>query len=206
MTHFLPWLDNLSLLVAGGFIALLLALPYVWSKRHSWTYIAVFAVFWMYIVLVIGLTLLPRPFEFTHINRQSASYILSRINLVPTFLDGSLHFRLRGRFDLVTNILMTMPIGFLLPMVFRIRPRQFLWIAFLPGLIIETTQLIFSFLIGYDYRTVDITDVITNTVGMFLGYSIFLAFIWIYRKLTQSPKGGTEVIKKSKHPPHPVKN
>lgn len=72
--------------------------------------------------------------------------------------------------NIVGNIILFIPLGICLPMVW---PRYFsfkrvLLAAFLFSLSIELTQL-FSRHLGI-YRSVDVDDVILNTIGAILGY------------------------------------
>ena len=109
-----------------------------------------------YLVLVLYVTLMPviasLPFIFQH------SYV--PMNLVP-FLDV-----LEGRGDfarqVVLNVIMTLPFGFLFPLTGNRRGGllRTVWFCFLMSLGIELLQPLI-----HDYRSSDLTDVITNTVG-----------------------------------------
>ena len=46
-------------------------------------------------------------------------------------------------------------------------------------------QLAISLGIGGPYRVVDITDILLNAIGVLIGYGLFKAFAWLYRRLTQ---------------------
>lgn len=80
--------------------------------------------------------------------------------------------------EFVANIFMTFPLGCY---VYCWRPRLKSWnlllIALTPGLIIESTQFISDLLVG-NHRVADIDDVITNTLGVLIGYGIF----WLLSK------------------------
>ena len=94
----------------------------------------------------------------------------ANINLVPTFLR-----RLTGkytsgswvRFMELGNVLMFLPLGFLLPFVWK-RPR--LWRVVLAGAglsaVIEAGQVVVA-------RSTDIDDLIANTLGTLAGYGLF---------------------------------
>ncbi len=75
------------------------------------------------------------------------------------------------------NILMFMPIGFLIPLAF---PKQrHLWSMALWGLI---TSLLIEFTQLFIIRGTDIDDVILNTLGAILGYVVFRVFYLCFKK------------------------
>lgn len=77
---------------------------------------------------------------------------------------------------LALNMLLTVPFGFGISFVVRVRQRQVRWIAPVVGLAIEGAQLAISLLLGYIYRQVDVKDVLMNALGVLGGYGLFLAF------------------------------
>ncbi|GAA0106756.1 VanZ family protein [Paraclostridium sordellii] len=86
---------------------------------------------------------------------------INEINLIP--------FRSEGITTYILNIIMFMPLGFLLPVIWNefrsIKKVVFTGLSF--SLAIEICQL-------FNYRATDIDDLLMNTLGAFLGY-----FIWI---------------------------
>ena len=94
------------------------------------------------------------------------------MNLVP-FIDV-----LYGRGDfirqIILNVIMTMPFGFLFPLMKSKNAKLLKTIlyTFLLSLIIEILQPI----IINGGRTSDITDIITNVIGGIIGYIIYLIF------------------------------
>ena len=84
----------------------------------------------------------------------------------------SLSFRL-----MLGNIAAFVPLGILLPMVFRSGWSLALVAIGAVGLsaAIELGQLVISVWLGYAYRSTDIDDVILNVLGTALGYLTFLA-------------------------------
>lgn len=85
-----------------------------------------------------------------------------RLVLVP-FLD-----MIRGPMDTVLNIILFLPFGFFLPLLYRKYNRaiQVVFAGFLLSLSIEVLQM-------FGMGTTDINDLITNTIGAFLGYGIY---------------------------------
>ncbi len=153
----------------------LIALPVVLRfRQHGWLYWLTFALFYFYLLALIGLTLFPIPILDGLESRQTTAHILSRINLIP-FNFGKL-FELHPnvvRHELAGNILLTIPFGLLLPFLVRVTGRAALWLALAVGLGIETAQLLVSLAIGAVYRAVDINDVLLNAVGVLLGYGLY---------------------------------
>ena len=84
----------------------------------------------------------------------------------------SLSFRL-----MLGNIAAFVPLGILLPMVFRSGWSLALVAIGAVGLsaAVELGQLVISVWLGYAYRSTDIDDVILNVLGTALGYLTFLA-------------------------------
>ena len=131
---------------------------------------------YLYLSAVLYFTLMPViasvPFILNH------PYKL--MNLVP-FIDVSMG---RGDFfrQVVLNVIMTMPFGFLFPLT-RNRTTGFcrtVFTCFLMSLGIELLQPFFG-------RHSDITDLITNAVGAVLGYGLYAIFrpvtFWILDRL-----------------------
>lgn len=85
-----------------------------------------------------------------------------RLVLVP-FLD-----MIRGPMDTVLNIILFLPFGFFLPLLYRKYNRaiQVVFAGFLLSLSIEVLQM-------FGMGTTDVNDLITNTIGAFLGYGIY---------------------------------
>ena len=102
------------------------------------------------------------------------------MNLVP-FIDVSLG---RGDFfrQVLLNVIMTMPFGFLFPLT-RDRRARFgatVFSCFLLSLGIELLQPFFD-------RSSDVTDLITNVTGGVLGYGLYVLFkpvtSWVLARL-----------------------
>ena len=131
-----------------------------------------------YLSLVLYFTMMPVvvsiPFMLDHPYQP--------MNLVP-FIDVSLG---RGDFfrQVLLNVIMTMPFGFLFPLT-RGKRAQFgaaLFFCFLMSLGIELIQPLIN-----GTRSSDITDIITNVTGGVLGYGFYVIFrpviFWILDRL-----------------------
>lgn len=85
------------------------------------------------------------------------------VNLIP-FTRWS-----RGNcFDMVMNMLMFMPLGLMLPLLWKKNNslREVALTGFFLSLLIEVSQL-------FNFRTTDVNDLIMNTLGAILGYGIY---------------------------------
>ena len=131
-----------------------------WKRRGTGT-LFVRTVMYIYLSFVLFFTIMPvitsLPFIFNH---QYA------FNLIP-FDDYA-----NGRGDVVRqiilNVIMTVPFGFLFPLTQkRSRRKMIITVraSFLLSLLIEIIQPIIN-----DYRSFDVTDLITNTLGGVIGY------------------------------------
>ena len=129
-----------------------------------------------YLSLVFFFTMMPViasiPFMLDH--------PYTPMNLVP-FIDVSLG---RGDFfrQVVLNVIMTLPFGFLFPLTRNKRAKLCVTVffCFLMSLGIELLQPFFG-------RTSDITDLITNLIGGVLGYGLYAIFkpitFWVLERL-----------------------
>ena len=118
-----------------------------------------------YLSLVLYFTMMPVvasiPFMLNHPYKP--------MNLIP-FIDVSLR---RGDFfrQVLLNIIMTLPFGFLFPLTRGGRGKFVVTVffCFLVSLGIELLQPFFD-------RSSDITDLITNVIGGALGYGLYAIF------------------------------
>ncbi len=136
-------------------------------KSHGKDRLLVNTLMYIYLSFVLYFTLMPiipsLPFVLNH--------PYTPMNLVP-FVDV-----LEGRGDffrqLVLNIIMTIPFGFLFPLT-QNRSAGFsrtIVFCFLMSLGIELLQPLID-----GFRSSDITDLITNVIGGMLGYGFYVIF------------------------------
>ena len=135
-------------------------------KKEGRDVLAVNTAMDVYLSFVLYFTLMPiitsLPFIFNH------SY--TPMNLVP-FIDV---LNSRGDFvrQVVLNIIMTIPFGFLLPLTNNnIKILKVVFYTFLLSLSIELLQPLIN-----GIRSADITDLITNVTGGIIGYALYLTF------------------------------
>ena len=133
----------------------------------------------VYSVCVVAITLFPIPIDkrliqdLLMVNNKTINLnVLPFASIFPTLAskDMSSIIRLLGG-----NILMFIPLGYLIPITLRKKDRfsKVVLLGLISSVIIELLQLIISYLVGYGYRIVDIDDIILNTVGTMLGFLIY---------------------------------
>lgn len=160
---------------------MVLALLYAFIFFRKWRpqgkgVLLVNTLMYAYLSLVLFFTMMPViasiPFVLNHAYEP--------MNLVP-FIDVSLG---RGDFfrQVVLNVIMTLPFGFLFPLT-RDKRAKFgvtVFSCFLMSLGIELLQPFFD-------RSSDITDLITNVIGGALGYGLYVIFkpitFWVLERL-----------------------
>ena len=181
----LPPFDPLEWLV--GLVILVALLVILKQRKHSGWYIFCFAVFWVYLLVLLNATVFPLP-EYRAISASDwqfwAGFTLSHVNLVP-FNYGEFSYFGYVFPEVVSNILMTVPFGFGLNFIAHFKARDFLWIGLALGLAIESAQLAVSLIWTVFYHVVDINDVILNALGVLLGYAFYRVFSWTAAKITQ---------------------
>ena len=148
--------------------------------NKSKMYLFFFSIFFFYILNVVKFTLFPIIVGTSFAEEmKETTTIASNINLIP--------FNYQYIAQTLLNILLPVPFGFGLPYVKRkMNFKTIVGCGLLFTLLIETAQLIISFIIGYAYRIIDINDVLANLFGVILGYIAFLLFskmiLWIIEK------------------------
>ena len=150
----------------------ILALLYAFVFFRKWSskgrdILLVNTLMYVYLSFVLYFTLMPVIASIPSI--LSHAYI--PMNLVP-FIDV---LESRGDFfrQVVLNIIMTIPFGFLFPLT-KNRNGKFLrtvFFCFLMSFGIEILQPLIN-----DFRSSDITDLITNVIGGVIGYVLFVFF------------------------------
>ena len=104
------------------------------------------------------------------------------INLIPISSEGAMTY--------ILNIIMFMPFGFLLPLIWKNfrNAKKVVLMGFLMSLAIEICQL-------FNIRTTDIDDLLMNTLGTLVGYCCWKVFSLIFRN------AGTKCVEMKKSEP-----
>lgn len=151
-----------------------------YKKRKTFIEHMIFTTFYVYICLVIKVTLFQIPIDSLLLNslRMNGGYPFNLIplkSIVSSYSDGPSQFlkQVGG------NILMFVPTGTYIPLLSK-KIRSFtksIILAILISIMIELTQGVISLIIGFGYRSVDVDDIILNTIGATNGYIFFKIMI-----------------------------
>lgn len=181
--------------LAGLGILLVLILILRLTKR-SWSYLFFFSTFWIYLLFMIGLIVFPiplsAPLEISKIGLSFQS-ALERIHLIPHNYSNFDFYPGYFKFEIIGNILLTIPFGFGVIWVYPSVSNKILPVALAVGLLNETAQFLLLVLWGFGFRVVDINDVFLNASGVFIGYLLYKIFSWTLRRIVKlfriQPKG-----------------
>lgn len=133
-----------------------------------WLAVSTFAI---YLVGVAHFVLLPLVFD-SGAPREFGPIDLGRlVELRPFFISGA---DAMPAAQVWLNILLTVPFGLGLPFVVNVRAREILVVGVLFSVGIELAQLLADalYLAGPTW-SVDINDVLLNSLGVVIGYSVF---------------------------------
>ena len=150
------------------------------KRKKDIIYLFFLAAMWVYLGEVISCTQFPihavegygeRFFDGQNVWRE--------MNFIP--------FKMGFDWTCLLNIIMTIPLGFGLPFLIKGTYKKMCISGFVFGVAIELGQLVSALYAGYTFRSVDITDVVCNFFGAFIGYSLFkifkVGFNWLDQKL-----------------------
>lgn len=139
--------------------------------KKTLAYIFFFTIFFIYFVGVIKFTQFP-VYLSEYMRVEMGQTVWRDMNLIPlvTLKYAALNTSL-------LNILLTIPFGFGLPFVSNLRFRRVIIAGALFSIILEFLQLAIALLAGFTFRVVDINDVIFNTIGAAIGYTLFVGFV-----------------------------
>ena len=143
-----------------------------------------FTIFYVYLFNVLDYTL----FQFQSLlilryfvpnlilNGQTAG---ASINLIPliTLMPQDVKTSL-------LNILLLTPFGFGLPFITMLHMKQIVVIGVVFSIVVEVLQLATGLMAHITFRIADINDVIFNTVGVAIGYMLFVVVVRIYHHLS----------------------
>lgn len=158
----------------------------LWVKqKKSLVYLIFFTLFSIYLFKVLDYTL----FQFQSLlllKYFMPDLILQgqgpgkTMNLVPLFT-----LTLQDLKTSLLNILLLVPFGFGLPFITNLRMKKLVVIGALFSIVIELLQLVTGLIANITFRVADINDVIFNTVGVAIGYILFVGFGSIYHHISR---------------------
>lgn len=164
------------------------------KKKKSVVYLLFFTIFYVYIAKVLDYTLI--QFQSLVILKHFMPNLMLRgqtaektMNLIPllTLTPEDLKTSL-------LNILLMVPFGFGLPFISNLRMKKIVLIGAIFSIVIELLQLITGFMANISFRVADINDVIFNTVGVAIGYILFVRFVRMFRRVSRKRKVSANLI------------
>jgi glycopeptide antibiotics resistance protein len=155
-------------------------------KRQTVTHLALFTIFYLYLYKVLDYTLL--QYQSLLLLRYVRPNLILRgdaaeesINLIPLI---TLTPQAVG--TSLLNVLLLIPFGFGLPFVTPLHMKQTVSLGALFSIVIELLQLITGLIGGMTFRVADVNDVLFNTLGVAIGYVLFLGFGRTFRRIARN--------------------
>ena len=178
-----------SAIITFPLIAFLLSLPYMIYQYHKygsipWLRTLVVYSFLLYIINMYCLAILPLPNPEEVAKLTTPRYqllpfyfIIDLVRHANTTLQGTtLAFAIVKDpefYTTILNVLMFVPFGIYMRYYFKLSLKKTILFSFLFSLFIETTQLSgLYFIYPRPYRLFDVDDLIINTLGGLIGYTI----------------------------------
>jgi glycopeptide antibiotics resistance protein len=129
-----------------------------WNRRHALLQLTAA----VYVAAVLSLTVFPLNVTWGEYANQAPW--IGQINFVPL---------LTADVTIVPNVIMMVPAGFLLPLLFRRAdsPSRVTLMTAAVSLSVEATQLL-SYIVLNNGRSVDVNDLLANTLGGLVGYAL----------------------------------
>jgi len=170
-----------------GIAALIPVLILLRRKGKSLSYLFFFSLFWLYLMQVVSVAVFPFPIGIPYDNFKLS------INIVPFGFGYCDPRGIEQCFrQIYENILLTIPFGFGINFIARVKPRHIFALAADVGAALELVQLAVSLIFRTSFRVMDINDVILNALGVLIGYGVFRIFGWAYwlllRRLQLQPR------------------
>lgn len=171
-----------ELAILIGLVLLTVYIVYALILKRSIKRIIVTCIFIIYLIGVAVITLFP----IVYYDIVEYTDIITWYNFIP-FKTISAAFQngitATAVTQIVGNIVMSMPFGVIVLMLFNI-PQWWkkLLVALSFTILIELMQLLIGIAVGNMYRNIDIDDVLLNMLGIYLGYVIYAI---IPRKIKQ---------------------
>lgn len=133
------------------------------NKKANWKYEITLLIFILFLIGLLSQAILK------DLNMFNINNVFKRLNLIPfkVFIDTYKEVFINNNIsyfiiNFLGNIIMFIPIGFLIPLLWNVNNKKVILFGFLISLFIETSQLFIN-------RGTDIDDLILNTFGTILG-------------------------------------
>ncbi len=138
------------------------------TKKLKASKVGLWSLFLIYMIVVLGATIGDRVSGYESVN----------LHLFSSYKDAYNNFSLGEWRNIILNILMFVPIGFMMPLIFK--KCECWYITYLVGfgitLFIEMIQFISK------RGVFELDDIINNTLGCAIGYGIVMIFISLFKR------------------------
>lgn len=134
-------------------------LKYIKLKKINYYHEVLLFIFYIFLIGLISQTIITNNIGYININK---------INIIPFKFIIDMYNKDINYFiiNFLGNIIMFIPIGLCIPLLWNISNKKVLLIGFSLSMFIELCQLFLN-------RNTDIDDVILNTIGVFIGIIIY---------------------------------
>jgi glycopeptide antibiotics resistance protein len=167
-----------------GITILVVLIGVLWRRRRSTSHLFCFAVFWVYLMFGVNEAFFPIQITGDYVEAMRQVPFMSQVNFALLYF-GPFPDPERILIAGILNIILTVPVGFGVSFITRVKAKDFLWLAIGVGLGIEAIQLAISLALRYPYRVIDVNDALFNTVGVLVGFGFFRLFARWYLAMTQ---------------------
>lgn len=137
-----------------------------YSERKRFLY----GLFICYLMVIVGVTLL---------NRESYYTNNLNLHLFSTYKEAWYSFSIAEWRNIILNILMLIPFGLLLPVVFKL--YNSFWKVSITGLFFSITIEIVQFI--SEKGIVEADDILNNTIGTMIGYGFYVLVLYITKRV-----------------------
>jgi glycopeptide antibiotics resistance protein len=179
---------RLSTILLSGLIWLGIVMFLRLKKQKDIIYLLFFTIFYVYLIKVLDITLF--QFQTLILLKQFVPNLILQgqpagqtMNLIPLITLTPEELRTS-----LLNILLLVPFGFGLPFITNLRFKKIVVAGALFSLAIELLQLVTGFMGKITFRIADINDVVFNTVGVAVGYILFVGFVRTYARVSHNWK------------------
>ena len=158
---------------------IILVLKFKFKKSNE--YILFFVLFYVYLMGIFKFTQFPIIFDDA-IREKVGQNVWVNANMIPLLL------KKKDIMTTILNICLTIPFGFGINFIMATSFKNTILYGVLLSVSIELTQLTIALIAGFTFRNVDINDIIFNTLGVAIGYTIFKLFILNMKKIVLDEK------------------
>jgi len=169
--------DQAALFVCLTTLAMLLII--LRFQKRSFSSLLFCLIFGIYMIGVVSVVIFPIAMPDPGALEQWG--FRPSINLIPFNFGNCFMYDICVE-QIIQNIILTMPFGFGVSFIARLRARDFVWLPLAVGLGFELSQFMVS---RGGFHALDINDVLLNAAGVWLGYACFRAFAWLYLTVTR---------------------